>query len=211
MDTADVYHNGKSEEVVGRGIKATRDHWVVATKFVNSHDKGPNLGGHSRKWVIQTVENSLRRLGTDYAGRGLGAAFTRQELTPEALSVLGAVEQADALIVTTPVYNGSYAGLFKHLFDLIDPLALVDRPVLIGATGGGQRHALVVEHQLRPLFGFYSALTVPSAVYGSDSDFSDGKLTDPQVLARAGQAVDQFATLVSARQPKRQQVSLASA
>ncbi|MES0138592.1 aldo/keto reductase [Mesorhizobium sp. M0016] len=66
IDTADVYHNGKSEEVVGRGIKATRDHWVVATKFVNSHDKGPNLGGHSRKWVIQTVENSLRRLGTDY-------------------------------------------------------------------------------------------------------------------------------------------------
>ncbi|MER8803624.1 NAD(P)H-dependent oxidoreductase, partial [Mesorhizobium sp. M0998] len=73
--------------------------------------------------------------------------------------------------------------------------ALVDRPVLIGATGGGQRHALVVEHQLRPLFGFYSALTVPSAVYGSDSDFADGKLVDSLVLARAGQAVDQFATL----------------
>ncbi|RWX81361.1 aldo/keto reductase [Neorhizobium lilium] len=66
IDTADVYHDGKSEEVVGRGIKATRDHWVLATKFVNSHTKGPNLGGHSRKWVIETVENSLRRLNTDY-------------------------------------------------------------------------------------------------------------------------------------------------
>lgn len=66
IDTADVYHNGKSEEVVGRGIKAHRDHWVLATKFVNSHVKGPNLGGHSRKWVIETVENSLRRLNTDY-------------------------------------------------------------------------------------------------------------------------------------------------
>ena len=43
-----------------------RDHWVLATKFVNSHNKGPNLGGHSRKWVIETVENSLRRLKTDY-------------------------------------------------------------------------------------------------------------------------------------------------
>ena len=59
IDTADVYHDGKSEEVVGKGIKAHRDHWVLATKFVNSHKKGPNLGGHSRKWVIETVENSL--------------------------------------------------------------------------------------------------------------------------------------------------------
>ena len=66
IDTADVYGNGASETVVGNGIKSSRDHWVLATKFVNSHNKGPNLGGHSRKWVIETVENSLRRLGTDY-------------------------------------------------------------------------------------------------------------------------------------------------
>lgn len=66
IDTADIYHDGASEEVVGRGIKSTRDDWVLATKFVNSQKEGPNLGGHSRKWVIQAVENSLRRLGTDY-------------------------------------------------------------------------------------------------------------------------------------------------
>ena len=66
IDTADVYHDGKSEEVVGRGIKKNRDSWVVATKFVNSHNKAPNVGGYSRKWVYQTVENSLRNLGTDY-------------------------------------------------------------------------------------------------------------------------------------------------
>jgi len=66
IDTADVYGDGASEQVVGQGIKAHRDHWVLATKFANSHKKGPNLGGHSRKWVIETVENSLRRLNTDY-------------------------------------------------------------------------------------------------------------------------------------------------
>jgi len=66
IDTADVYGDGASETVVGQGIKAHRDHWVLATKFVNSQQKGPNLGGHSRKWVIETVENSLRRLNTDY-------------------------------------------------------------------------------------------------------------------------------------------------
>ncbi|WP_352565868.1 hypothetical protein [Mesorhizobium sp. M0103] len=69
----------------------------------------------------------------------------------------------------------------------------------------------MVEHQLRPLLGFYSALTVPSAVYSNDGDFSDGKLVDPLLLARAAQAVDQFAALLSARQPKSQPVRLASA
>lgn len=66
IDTADVYHDGKSEQVVGQGIKAHRDDWVVATKFVNSRSKLPNKGGYSRKWVYETVENSLRNLGTDY-------------------------------------------------------------------------------------------------------------------------------------------------
>jgi len=66
IDTADVYGDGASEVVVGKGIRANRDHWVLATKFANSHKKGPNLGGQSRKWVIETVENSLKRLGTDY-------------------------------------------------------------------------------------------------------------------------------------------------
>ncbi|HTJ58765.1 MAG TPA: aldo/keto reductase [Devosiaceae bacterium] len=67
LDTADIYNGGESEKVVGQGIKAHRDHWVVATKFVNlPQEKGPNRGGYSRKWVFETVENSLKRLNTDY-------------------------------------------------------------------------------------------------------------------------------------------------
>lgn len=66
IDTADVYNKGKSEEVVGRGIKAHRDDWVLATKFANMAEAGPNGGGTSRKWIYRTVEKSLKRLGTDY-------------------------------------------------------------------------------------------------------------------------------------------------
>ena len=66
IDTADVYDGGQSERVVGQGIRAQRDHWVLATKFVNRNGDGPNQGGYSRKWVMETVDNSLRRLGTDY-------------------------------------------------------------------------------------------------------------------------------------------------
>lgn len=66
IDTADVYHNGRSEMVVGSGIRAYRDDWVVATKFSNPMAPGPNGGGQSRKWIVRSVEDSLRRLGTDY-------------------------------------------------------------------------------------------------------------------------------------------------
>ncbi len=66
IDTADVYHAGRSEEMVGRAIADRRDHWVVATKFGYPTAQGPNEQGQSRKWIIQSVEASLRRLGTDY-------------------------------------------------------------------------------------------------------------------------------------------------
>ncbi|HMM62588.1 MAG: FMN reductase [Mesorhizobium sp.] len=130
------------------------------------------------------------------AGPGLGAAFTREELSPEALAIIEDIENADALIAVSPVYKGSYAGLFKHLFDFVSPESLAGKPVVVGATGGGHRHSLVVEHQLRPLFGFFSALTVPTSVYASDHEFLDGRITDPGVRERAGQAASQLARLL---------------
>jgi len=68
LDTADVYHAGRSEEVVGRALATRRDDWVIATKFgyPASATARPNEQGQSRKWIFQTVEASLKRLGTDY-------------------------------------------------------------------------------------------------------------------------------------------------
>ncbi|NWB45140.1 aldo/keto reductase [Pseudomonas gingeri] len=68
IDTADAYHAGRSEAVVGRAIAEQRDRWLVATKFgyPSSATAGPNEQGQSRKWIMQSVEASLKRLGTDY-------------------------------------------------------------------------------------------------------------------------------------------------
>ena len=66
IDTADVYSGGESEEIVGKALKGRRDDVVLATKFFMPMGEGPNLGGGSRKWIMQEVENSLQRLGTDY-------------------------------------------------------------------------------------------------------------------------------------------------
>lgn len=66
IDTADMYNGGESERVVGRAIAADRDHWVLATKVGNPMGAGPNEKGMSRKWIIQAVDASLKRLGTEY-------------------------------------------------------------------------------------------------------------------------------------------------
>ncbi len=65
IDTADVYNEGRSEEVTGRAIAAHRQDWVLATKVANPMGAGPNRSGLSRRWVMQACEDSLRRLGTD--------------------------------------------------------------------------------------------------------------------------------------------------
>lgn len=66
IDTADVYGDGASEEIVGRAIKAARHDWILATKAGNAMGKGRNRRGLSRVWLMQACEDSLRRLGVDH-------------------------------------------------------------------------------------------------------------------------------------------------
>jgi len=66
VDTADVYSGGESEEILGKALAGRRDEVVLATKFFMPMGTAPNQSGGSRKWIMQEVENSLRRLGTDY-------------------------------------------------------------------------------------------------------------------------------------------------
>lgn len=137
--------------------------------------------------------------------RPLGAALSRDELSAEIEAQVAAIESADLLIAAAPVYRGSFPGHFKHLFDLVGMDALVDKPVLLAATGGSDRHALVLEHQLRPLFGFLQALTLPIGVYASTADF-DGYRVGSQALAeRIALAADRAAPLFpsAARQLRR--------
>jgi aryl-alcohol dehydrogenase-like predicted oxidoreductase len=66
VDTADVYSAGESEEIVGKVIAGRRDDVVLATKVMAPMGEGPNTRGNSRRWIQLEVENSLRRLGTDW-------------------------------------------------------------------------------------------------------------------------------------------------
>jgi FMN reductase len=133
----------------------------------------------------------------DFA-RPLGQALSRAELPAEVEEHLQAVESADLLIAAAPVYRGSYPGHFKHLFDLVGQDALVDKPVLLAATGGSDRHALVLDHQLRPLFSFLQSLTLPIGVYGANADFEDYRVSSPALKARLQLAAERAVPLFDA-------------
>ncbi|HTV69266.1 MAG TPA: FMN reductase [Rhizobiaceae bacterium] len=130
-------------------------------------------------------------------GPSFGGARRIGDLDPSAKNLVEKVAGAAVLVVGSPTYKGSYTGLFKHFFDLLDPASLKGKPVILAATGGGERHSLIVEHQLRPLFGFFEAQTMPTAIYASDRDFSDGVLVSETIRARAGQAVSEACRLLS--------------
>ncbi|MCM1018819.1 aldo/keto reductase [Micromonospora sp. XM-20-01] len=66
VDTADMYSAGESEEIVGKALRGRRDDVVLATKVHFPMGEGPNRGGNSRRWIVRAVEDSLRRLGTDW-------------------------------------------------------------------------------------------------------------------------------------------------
>jgi NADPH-dependent FMN reductase len=91
-----------------------------------------------------------------------------------------------------------------YLFDLIHQDALIDVPVILAATGGGDKHCLVIEHSLRPLFAFLQAFAVPVGIYASSADFLEGErtteLVDPRILLAARQAVELVQHRTAARE-----------
>lgn len=133
---------------------------------------------------IEPSRIDVYRLGPAFTG-----AIEREGIASEIEAVLKQVEEADLLVAATPVFRGSYTGLFKHFFDLVDQYALANKPVFLAATGGGEHHALVLEHALRPLFGFFQSMTLPVAVFASAGDFDGVILLNPRIYGRIEMAI----------------------
>ena len=129
--------------------------------------------------------------------RDIALDVTKNLLTgfpsPELRSAIASVVDADALIVVTPVFTAGYSGLFKSFFDVLDADSLVGKPVLLGATGGTERHSLVLDYQLRPLFAYLKADPVATGVYAASSDWGG------ELQRRIEKAGAELATLAAGR------------
>ncbi|TPW70237.1 FMN reductase [Schumannella sp. 10F1B-5-1] len=84
---------------------------------------------------------------------------------------IDALTAADGVIAVTPIFTTSYSGLFKSFIDVLDKDSLRGMPVLLGATGGTERHSLAIDYALRPLFAYLRADALATAVYAASGDW----------------------------------------
>lgn len=164
---------------------------VAVSGGLNTPSKTESVIQHILDALAEAIDIHVHFIKLSEIGPLLGGAIYRHQLPQQVQDDLAKIEAADALIVGTPVYRASFTGLFKHLFDFVEQTALVDVPVLLAASGGSERHALVLEHQLRPLFSFFQAQTLPIGVYATDKDFTpEYTIQSEQLKERINLAVE---------------------
>lgn len=169
---------------------------VAVSGGLQRPSKSAALAEHLLERIANEVPCQQQLVELGQLAPQLAGAVWRSQLPSAVEHSLAAVEQADMLVVATPVFRGSYTGLFKHFFDFVHQDALIDKPILLAATGGSERHALVIDHQLRPLFSFFQARTLPLGVYATDKDFAGYRLQNEALMARAQLAVQRALPLI---------------
>lgn len=123
--------------------------------------------GHS----VTTKIIELREISAD-----ISTALTSQLVTPKLRKAVDALGEADGIIAAAPVYKAGASGLFTSFFHVLDSDLLIGKPVILAATAGTARHALVVDDQMRSLFAFMRTLTVPTSLFAAPEDWGDPAL-----------------------------------
>lgn len=139
---------------------------------------------------VEVIE--VRELATD-----LAQLMTSGLSTPRLDAARELVSSADGLVLVTPVFNGSYAGLFKLFVDALSPDSLTGMPVIVAATAGTARHSLVLDFAMRPLLTYLRAVVVPTGVFAATEDLG-GAEAGSGLASRVRRAASELAALVVA-------------
>jgi FMN reductase len=124
---------------------------------------------HGNTVTVSVVE--LRELAAD-----ISTALVSALVTPKLQRAITALGEADGIIAATPVYKAGPSGLFTSFFGVLDNDLLIAKPVVLAATAGTARHALVADDQMRPLFAYLRTMTAPTSLFAAPEDWSDPAL-----------------------------------
>jgi FMN reductase len=141
-------------------------------------------GGRGHQVTVRVIE--LREIATDVT-----TALTSQLVTPRLGQATSALAGADGVIASTPVYKAGPSGLFTSFLDVLDNDLLIATPVVLAATAGTARHALVADEVIRPVFAYLRAMTAPTSVFAAPEDWSD-----PALAARIDRAAFELVLLM---------------
>ena len=147
----------------------------------------------------------LRDLAVDIANN-----FVTGYAGPRLAEAIAAVEASDGIVAVTPVFSASYSGLFKSFMDVLDPKSLDGKAVLLGATGGTDRHQMVLEYAMRPLFSYLRTRTAATAVFAGPQDWGNTDDGGTPLSARIDRAAGEFSHLLEGAQPGREEAPLGS-
>jgi FMN reductase len=120
---------------------------------------------------VTTRVIDLRELATE-----ITTAMVSQLVGPKLQQAVAALGEADGIVASTPVYAAGASGLFTSFFQILDNDLLTAKPVVLAATAGTARHALVVDEQLRSLFAYLRTTVVPTSLFAAPEDWSDPAL-----------------------------------
>jgi FMN reductase len=163
---------------------------------VKSPSRTSALVGSVLGSIMARFGADVRQIDMVDAAPILFRALRADQLDEAGQEIVRAVESADVLVVGSPVYRASYSGALKHLFDLVHFESLIGKPVILAATGGTPLHGLMIDHQLRPLFAFFKTLTLPTSVYGLESDFTAHAISNPEIRKRIGATLRELEVLL---------------
>ena len=180
-------------------IHTTRD-GKVTVAVINAGVSDPSSTRLLADRIAQRTVDALRESGTQATVSVIDLAPLAVDIARSLVSgfanepVQMAIERlaaADAVIASTPVYKAGISGLFKSFADLIDNDLLIAKPVILAATGGTARHAMVVDEHLRPLFAFLRAVPVPTSLYAAPEDWGS-----PDLGKRINRAAAELTTMI---------------
>ncbi|HXB48432.1 MAG TPA: CE1759 family FMN reductase [Streptosporangiaceae bacterium] len=123
--------------------------------------------------VVASDVIELREISAD-----VSTALVTQLVKPRLQQAIKILGDADGIIASTPVYKAGASGLFTSFFDVLDNDLLIAKPVILAATAGTPRHALVADDQMRSMFAYLRAMTVPTSLFAAPEDWSDPALND---------------------------------
>jgi FMN reductase len=106
----------------------------------------------------------------------ISTALVSQLVTPKLRQAITALAEADGIIAAAPVYKAGPSGLFTSFFDVLDNDLLIGKPVVLAATAGTARHALVADEAMRPMFAYLRTMTAPTSLFAAPEDWSDPAL-----------------------------------